>query len=307
MIYIDPPFWPAHGTLFSHLVSDESLAELHDFARGAGIPEGAFDQDHYDVPAHRHADLVAGGARAVDGGSLVRILIRSGLRIPARHRSSSLRLPLLLRWQPLLPAATALGERLVDCWAEPHRKYHDRRHLMSVLEALDQLTAAEPDKLGPADGTGRTLQLAAWYHDAVYRGQAGQDEEASARLALETLPAAGCSEGETVEVARLVRLTAAHDPGTSDLPGALLCDADLSVLGLPPERYARYTADVRREYASVPEPAFLAGRKSVVSGLLGRPRLFATAAGRGLWQEQAWRNLEAELRDLERRQLHGRA
>lgn len=307
MIYIDPPFWPAHGTLFSHLVSDDSLEELHDFARRAGIPEGAFDQDHYDVPAHRHADLVEGGAQAVDGGSLVRILIRSGLRIPARHRSSSLRLPLLLRWESLFPGAQALGERLVDCWAEPHRKYHDRRHLMSVLEALDVLTEAS-DIRRPESGTGRTVQLAAWYHDAVYRGQAGQDEEDSARLALQTLPAAGSAEDEAAEVARLVRLTATHDPAGSDLPGALLCDADLSVLGLPPDRYARYTADVRSEYAALPEPAFLAGRKSVVAGLLERPRLFATPAGRVLWEERAHRNLRTELLDLDRRQLqHGRA
>ena len=34
-IYIDPPVWPAHGTVFSHLISDVSLAELHEFAAAA--------------------------------------------------------------------------------------------------------------------------------------------------------------------------------------------------------------------------------------------------------------------------------
>ena len=49
-IYLDPPLWPAHGTHFSHLVSDSSLSELHVVAAAAGIPERAFDGDHYDVP-----------------------------------------------------------------------------------------------------------------------------------------------------------------------------------------------------------------------------------------------------------------
>ncbi len=79
-ILIDPPVWPAHGTLFSHLVSDESYAELHAFAAAAGISERAFDLDHYDVPMHLHAHLVALGAVPVRSSELVRRLIASGLR-----------------------------------------------------------------------------------------------------------------------------------------------------------------------------------------------------------------------------------
>ena len=45
-VLIDPPAWPAHGTVFSHLVSDASLEELHAFARAAGLSERAFDRDH---------------------------------------------------------------------------------------------------------------------------------------------------------------------------------------------------------------------------------------------------------------------
>lgn len=83
---IDEPLWPAHGTLFSHLVSDESLAELHDFARAAGIPFRAFDLDHYDVPEHRHGHLVAAGALLVTRREFVVRLRASGLRVSARVR-----------------------------------------------------------------------------------------------------------------------------------------------------------------------------------------------------------------------------
>jgi hypothetical protein len=86
-ILIDPPRWPAHDTLWSHLVSDASLDELHNFARENDIPRRGFDLDHYDVPASRYEDLVSAGAVPVEGLELVRRLIGSGLRITARERA----------------------------------------------------------------------------------------------------------------------------------------------------------------------------------------------------------------------------
>ena len=79
-ILIDPPAWPAHGTVFSHLVSDASFDELHHFAAQAGLPSRAFDRDHYDVPVRRYDGLVALGAEPVRSKELVQRLIGSGLR-----------------------------------------------------------------------------------------------------------------------------------------------------------------------------------------------------------------------------------
>ncbi|QIS41919.1 DUF4031 domain-containing protein [Clavibacter capsici] len=85
-VLLDRPAWPAHGTLWSHLVSDASLEELHAFARAAGIPERGFDRDHYDVPAARYEELVARGAVPVSNRDLVRRLQASGLRVTQRER-----------------------------------------------------------------------------------------------------------------------------------------------------------------------------------------------------------------------------
>ncbi|RII92230.1 DUF4031 domain-containing protein [Clavibacter michiganensis] len=85
-VLLDRPAWPAHGRLWAHLVSDASLEELHSFARAAGIPERAFDRDHYDVPEERHAELVARGAEPVSNRDLVRRLQASGLRVTQRER-----------------------------------------------------------------------------------------------------------------------------------------------------------------------------------------------------------------------------
>lgn len=85
-VLLDPPLWPAHDTLWSHLVSDASLEELHAFAHRLGLPPRSFDLDHYDVPASRYDELVAAGAEAVTANELTRRLIRSGLRVTERER-----------------------------------------------------------------------------------------------------------------------------------------------------------------------------------------------------------------------------
>jgi hypothetical protein len=83
-ILIDPPAWPGHGRLWSHLVSDSSFVELHAFAAAAGVPARGFEGDHYDVPAERYAALVEAGATPVASRELLHRLVSAGLRRPKR-------------------------------------------------------------------------------------------------------------------------------------------------------------------------------------------------------------------------------
>lgn len=306
-VLIDPPAWPAHGTVFSHLVSDSSLEELHAFARAAGISARAFDLDHYDVPAQRHAELVARGAEEVSGTELVRRLVRSGLRVPARRRATRLAPVLRRRWERLFAgtgaapdAVLAAGQDLLSRWSEEHRHYHSPAHLLAVLEAVDLLEAAGED-LG-ADP--RAVRLAAWFHDAVYAADptrpAGQDEEDSAALAEQLLadPRLAVPASAARETARLVRLTADHRTQPQDAPGAVLCDADLAVLGGSPDAYADYLAAVRADFAHVGPEDWRAGRAAVLEHLLAGEHLYATATGRRRWEAAARENLAGELAGL---------
>ncbi|MFL4473662.1 DUF4031 domain-containing protein [Paeniglutamicibacter sp. MACA_103] len=292
-ILIDPPSWPAHGTLFSHLVSDASLRELHAFARDRGLPERAFDRDHYDVPLERYDDLVAAGAVPLPATELVRRLIASGLRVRAKERPERLDAVLLARWDALRLDAPELGRELLGCWSQEQRVYHDRAHLLAVLTALDTLTGGASSAQAHLP-----VYLAAWFHDAVYRGTA-TDEEDSAALASARLPGRGIASPVVDEVVRLVLLTKTHKPAPGDGAGALLCDADLEVLARPKAAYRRYAEAVRREYAHVPDADFTRGRSAILRGLLDGGSLYSSEPGRALWEDAARANLSAELAELE--------
>lgn len=184
---------------------------------------------------------------------------------------------------PPLDPATTTG--LLRRYAEPHRHYHDQRHLREVLDAVNRLA-------GHADDID-AVRLAAWFHDAVYDPRAGDNEERSAALAQAMLDAPLANE-----VARLVRLTADHAPAPGDSNGGVLCDADLAILGATPERYDEYAAGVRAEYAQVRDDAFRAGRAAVLTRLLIRPRVYTTATGYALWEQTARSNLRREISGL---------
>ena len=324
-IYIDPPTWPAHGTVFSHLISDVSLAELHEFAAAAGISERAFDRDHYDVPAHRYKDLVRAGAKELSGAQLTRTLIASGLRIPLKERPEKIRPRLLRAWEaaftprfntPRLKRVEApaelraqltaqvaeLGESLLQAWEQPHRAYHHSGHLSQILSDLDHLYTHRAQGSTPL-----ALILAAWFHDAVYEGAPGEDERRSEQLAstsLEPLIAAGLLSEEELQLVRLlVRATATHElPESTELPAGyepadiqLFLDADMAILAAEPARYRRYLRGVRSEYAHFDDEAFRTGRTTFLRSILGRERIFLSEEALKLWEEPARANLCTEL------------
>ena len=203
---------------------------------------------------------------------------------------------LLHAWRGALPPAapaagvTRVGEELLARWAEPQRHYHTVAHLHAVLAVVDGNASAAVDPTA--------VRLAAWFHDAVYDPTRGDNEEASAVLAERVLPQLGVDPPRVAEVARLVRLTATHDPRPDDRDGGLLTDADLAILAAPPDAYRAYTVAVRREYAHVDDATFAAGRASVLASLLALPRLFHTAALRARWEGAARQNLTTELATL---------
>jgi predicted metal-dependent HD superfamily phosphohydrolase len=184
----------------------------------------------------------------------------------------------------------AAGEALLARWSEPHRHYHTVEHLSTVLSTVDSWATASDDP--------DAVRLAAWYHDAVYEPRRGDNEEASAALAASDLANLAIPASSVTEITRLVLLTASHDPRPGDRNGALLCDADLSILAAPAPVYTRYAAAVRAEYGHVEDEAFRAGRVAVLQMFLRRSTLFHVPELQNEWEQKSRINLTNEVSAL---------
>jgi predicted metal-dependent HD superfamily phosphohydrolase len=184
----------------------------------------------------------------------------------------------------MLPAHPAL-EQVKARYDEPHRRYHDRRHLEQVLADVERLLPAIP--VADPDA----VRLAALFHDAVYDPRSAANEAASAFLSAQVL--ADLEPWPRVDhVQRLVLATAGHEATSPD--EAVLLDADLAVLGSERPVYVAYVRAVRQEFAYVSDPAWRAGRADVLRALLDMPRLFVTPPMQPL-EERARQNLTSEL------------
>jgi predicted metal-dependent HD superfamily phosphohydrolase len=184
------------------------------------------------------------------------------------------------------PTSRTEWAALVEAWSQPHRRYHGLAHLAAVLGLVGELAAAATDP--------DAVRLAAWYHDVVYDPRRDDNEQVSAERARAGLRGL-VDDDRVAEVARLVLLTAGHDPQPGDADGAVLCDADLAVLAGPPEAYAGYASAVREEYGHLPDEVFVAGRIAVLEHLLALPELYRLTAVAAGWTPRARANMTAEL------------
>jgi predicted metal-dependent HD superfamily phosphohydrolase len=202
---------------------------------------------------------------------------------------------LAIRWSDLwarlhLPIPPGAGfADLLARYREPHRAYHTDQHLRECLDWLDQLRALAHD---PA-----ALELAIWYHDAIYRPRRSDNEQASADLAATHQRAAGATGTLTAEVSALI-LSTTHRVTPPPGDAALLTDIDLAILGAPAARYAEYEAQIRTEYRWVPGFLFRRRRVALLREFLGRPRLYTTPEIFARLEAQARHNLADSIRAL---------
>lgn len=198
------------------------------------------------------------------------------------------------RWDALrratglaLPEGHACVLRRYD---EPHRAYHTPQHLVECLALFDGVRQLSEHPLD--------VELALWYHDAVYVPGAPDNEARSAALAQQELDVAGAPAVLIESVARLIIWTAhvaAPPPGDP----ALIVDIDLAIFAAPPERFLEYERQIRSEFAGVPFGEYRAGRARVLRAFLGRRPLYTTPALRARLEPTARRHLSVLLAALD--------
>ncbi len=178
----------------------------------------------------------------------------------------------LNRWTALcesfgFEANTPTYEALIAAHAEKHRAYHTLDHIAACLKHLDRVR----DLTEKAD----EIELALWFHDAIYQPFSATNEEDSANWAAEWLASQGAPPSLVAQITKYILDTKTHKSPES-LDGQYLLDIDLSILGAPPEIYDRYEVNIRREYRRVPKFIFRKKRKTVLRSFLEKDSVYFT-------------------------------
>jgi predicted metal-dependent HD superfamily phosphohydrolase len=171
-------------------------------------------------------------------------------------------------------------------YAEPHRHYHTQQHLKECFQQLPEIArlAEHPSE----------VDLALWFHDAIYDTHATDNEKRSADWALDVCRNLNVNSESAERISKLIMFTRhAVEPIGSD--AEVLVDIDLSILSAAPERFAEYETQVRAEYSWVPEELFREKRSDILREFLQRPHIYSTPVFRERYETRARANLERSI------------
>lgn len=199
------------------------------------------------------------------------------------------------RWQTLiqnLGGSPSLDtyRQLVQAYAEPHRYYHTADHINACLDHFD---GAHTLALAPLE-----VEIALWFHDAVYHSSSNQNEQDSAHWAARFLHDAGVAQNRCDRVHDLIMATQTHE--VQDGPdAALLLDIDLAILGQEARVFSIFEANIRREYAWVPVVEYCQRRSEILETFLQRPHVYQTSYFQERYDAIARANLQTAISRLQ--------
>jgi predicted metal-dependent HD superfamily phosphohydrolase len=184
---------------------------------------------------------------------------------------------------------TELMHQLIDAYSESQRKYHTVQHLRECLASFEQFIACARE---PGE-----VEIALWFHDAVYDVKGSDNEAKSAEWAVRELQNAEVRPSRIARVSEHI-LATKHSALPKGPDQELLIDIDLSILGSDPERFNEYERQVREEYSYVPGFIFRRSRKQILTQFLARNPIFSTLELRNQFEDKARKNIEASLAKL---------
>jgi predicted metal-dependent HD superfamily phosphohydrolase len=185
----------------------------------------------------------------------------------------------------------ALFENLLESYSEPQRKYHTLQHLVECIQKFELVIDLV--------NFPREVEVALWFHDAIYDVQGHDNEALSADWAKESLVAVGASTDEIDLIYHLIMVTQ-HTNVPKILDEQTLVDIDLSILGERIERFKEYDIQVRQEYAWVAEEIYRVKRCEVLQMFLARPSIYSTDYFQKHFEAQARENLKHSIEQLKK-------
>lgn len=199
------------------------------------------------------------------------------------------------RWLALWKHTEAQGDAcevysvLTNLYSQPHRTYHTLEHIKFCLDEFEQVRHLAINL--------NAVELAIWFHDAVYDTGIGGNEEKSASLARILIKHALLPDSIGQQVTKLI-LATKHVAIPTSPDAQLMVDIDLSILGQSPDRFDEYERQIRQEYDWVSDDKFAAGRSAILKSFLARPKVYLTQFFRDKYEMQARKNIIGSITKL---------
>ncbi|WP_396900931.1 hypothetical protein [Burkholderia anthina] len=172
---------------------------------------------------------------------------------------------------------------LARCYMEPARHYHTLVHVRRCLRHLDQARdlIPEPD----------AVELALWFHDVIFVPGAKDNEQRSADWFRRH------ADGRIRACERIcTMILATTHVGIVEEPDTrFVCDIDLAVLGAARSRFREDGRRLRAERPDLDDRAYDLHERTLLRGLLLRPRIYLTEFFYTRCERQARRNLNWRL------------
>jgi predicted metal-dependent HD superfamily phosphohydrolase len=188
-------------------------------------------------------------------------------------------------------------QELDRCYSEKHRHYHNWIH---ISVCLDELEPARSLAIHPT-----ALEMAVWFHDAVYVPRAPDNEELSARMARSAAESMNLPFETVREVEGLIVDTRyLTDDDTPDelcpQDSALIRGVDLSIFGKSRKEFDSYEEAIGLEYSSVPDRERWNRRIHILEGFLALSRIYTIPYFQERYELRARENLGRSIRRLEK-------
>ena len=198
------------------------------------------------------------------------------------------------RWTSLmqsmnLPSSIDCYELLVRAYSEKHRHYHTGKHIDAMLRHFDNVEdlADKPQE----------VELAIWFHDAIYNPLSSSNEVDSAEWAKDFLISSGGDATVAQRVYELIMATK-HDGKVVEDDHKLIVDIDLTILGANESVYDEFEANVRKEYKLIPSFIFRRKRKEILKSFLTEKNIYQLDYFAEKFEAQAKENINRAISKL---------
>jgi predicted metal-dependent HD superfamily phosphohydrolase len=188
---------------------------------------------------------------------------------------------------PPSPEGAAVYADLRRLLGAPYRHYHTLEHIHDCVRRIDEVAPLLVDR--------DAVELALWFHDAVYEFGAATNERRSAEMFVRM------SDGATSVFRRRVCgliLATRHAGIAHGNDRRFVVDIDLAGFGAPWAEFMRNGALLRKESAAKTDAQYQAGQVCFLDQLRRRPRFFSTDYFRDLYETTAQDNLRRLLDEL---------